>query len=48
MFYLDFPEGMLDMLKIVFCDYHIVSIMWYLKGGDMYVCGMHIHVYICV
>ena len=49
-FYSDFPEGMLNMLKIVFCDYHIVSIMWYVKGEDRYVCVVYVYkcVWMCV
>ena len=47
-FYSDFPEGRLNMLKIVFSDYHIVSIMWYVKGGDMHVCVVCVYMYMDV
>ena len=49
-FYSDFPKGMLNMLKSVFCDYHIVSIMWYVKGEDRYVYVVYVYkcVWMCV
>ena len=47
-FYSDFPEGILNMLKIVFCDYHII--MWYVKGREMYACVVYVYkcVWMCV